>query len=119
MIKTNIQVQKKMNPITYLIQGHIRLFLMEKFEAFGFIETLILALPKIKESPMVQEKRSKYLILLFENISYLMQIKTKSLVDIFYFNPNKEIGRNFISNLVEILLIEDEGVQVQVLYFIS
>lgn len=63
---------------------------------------------------MVQEKRIKYLILLIENFSYLMQIKTKSLIDLFYLNPNKEIGRNFITNLVEILLSEDEGVQVQV-----
>lgn len=88
---------------------------MEKFEAFGFFEILVKALPKIKASPMVQEKRIKYLILLMENFSYLMQIKTKPLTDILYSRSDNQ-GREFISNLVELLLFEDEGVQIQVCY---
>ena len=87
---------------------------MEKFEAFGFIDTLVSALPRIKASQLVQEKRIKYLILLIENFSYLIQIKTKPLIDILYSRNDKEKGRDFISNLVDLLLHEDEGVQIQV-----
>ena len=94
----------------------VRLLLMEKFEAFGFIDTLVQGLPRIMSSSLAHEKRIKYLILLIDNFSYLMQIKIKPLIDIFYCNTDKEKGKNFIVNLVELLLYEDEGVQIQVLY---
>ena len=92
---------------------------MEKFEAFGFIDTLVSALPRIKASQLVQEKRIKYLILLIENFSYLIQIKTKPLIDILYSKNDKEKGRHFISNLVDLLLYEDEGVQIQVFIILN
>ncbi len=91
---------------------------MEKFEAFGFIATLVTALSQIKSSQMVHEKRIKYLMLLIENFSFLIQIKMKPLVEIFYCDDNKEKGKNFVNNLVDLLLFEDEGVQIQVFFHI-
>lgn len=115
LVKANIQVKLLICiHFDFSEKPSVRSLLMEKFEGFGFFDILVMALPKIKASQMVQEKRIKYLILLIENFSYLMQIKTKPLIDIFYCRTDKEKGRNFISNLVDLLLFEDEGVQIQV-----
>lgn len=67
---------------------------------------------------MVHEKRIKYLILLIENFSYLMQISIKPLVEILYCQNDKEKGKQFITNLVELLLFEEEGLQIQVKFFV-
>lgn len=89
---------------------------MEKFESFGFFDVLVKALSQIKgNEKMVHEKRIKYLILLIENFSYLMQISIKPLVNIFYCPSDKHKGKNFIDDLVDLLLFEDEGVQIQVI----
>ena len=115
LVKANIQVKLLICiHFDFSEKPSVRSLLMEKFEGFGFFDILVMALPKIKASQMVQEKRIKYLILLIENFSYLMQIKTKPLIDIFYCRTDKEKSRNFISNLVDLLLFEDEGVQIQV-----
>lgn len=87
---------------------------MEKLNAFGLIEILIDTLTLIRESSIKAEQKSKYHIILLDDLTFLNQINTKPFVDLMYDDKNKEKALIFFKNLTEMLINEDEGVQCQV-----